>query len=77
MVNSLDGKSSAELPLPPDESETIQLPGRRTPVQLLGLSWGELRTGREAGRRGKEARLRFRMHSDQATAMHLTLHSGV
>src|SRR5207237_3224321 len=59
----------AGLPLVLDESLTCRVPGRATPVQFLGIAWGELRRGYEIGRRGDEARRRFRMPAAAAWAV--------
>jgi predicted MPP superfamily phosphohydrolase len=59
---------SAGLPLLLDESGVFTVPGRRTPVQMMGISWGELKRGSEMGRIGREARRWYRKPSDQMTA---------
>jgi predicted MPP superfamily phosphohydrolase len=56
----------AGLPLLLDESKTIRVAGRATPVQILGVTWGETVLGREVHRHGKDANLRFRKSSAQA-----------
>jgi predicted MPP superfamily phosphohydrolase len=58
----------AGLPLLLDETKTINLPGRTTPIQMLGVSWGELKRGSDLGRIGREARRMYRKHSDARTA---------
>jgi predicted MPP superfamily phosphohydrolase len=55
-----DGMRAAGLPLLLDEARTFRVPGRSTPVQLLGASWGALKFGREMDRGGRDANLRFR-----------------
>jgi predicted MPP superfamily phosphohydrolase len=42
------------------------VPGRRTPVQMMGISWGELKRGSEMGRIGREARRSYRQSSAEA-----------
>ena len=56
----------AGLPLLLDESMTFRLPGRATPVQFLGTTWGELKSGRELHRHGKERDYWFREYSNGA-----------
>jgi predicted MPP superfamily phosphohydrolase len=58
----------AGLPLLLDESKTINLPGRTTPIQMLGVAWGELKRGSDLGRIGREARRMYRKHSNARTA---------
>ena len=60
-----DGMRAMGLPLLVDEARTFRLPGRATPVQLLGASWGELKFGREMGRHGRDANKRFRDPTDE------------
>ena len=50
----------AGLPLLLDESATFRIPGRATPVQCLGIAWGDSRLGREIGYFGWKGSLRFR-----------------
>lgn len=63
----------AGLPLLLDETKTFRIPGRSTPVQMLGISWGELKRGSEMGRSGRDRDRRFRVYSDEATAASLHL----
>jgi predicted MPP superfamily phosphohydrolase len=63
-----DGMRAMGMPLLIDETRTFRLPGRTTRVQLLGASWGELKFGREMGRHGRDANIRFRDPSDEWTA---------
>ena len=56
----------AGLPLLLDESMTFRVPGRATPVQFLGTTWGELKSGRELHRHGKERDYWFREYSNKA-----------
>jgi predicted MPP superfamily phosphohydrolase len=58
----------AGLPLLLDESATFTVPGRRTPVQMLGITWGVLKRGSEMGRMGREASRWYRQTNDQNTA---------
>lgn len=51
---------SGDIPLLLDEAMTLRVPGRRTPVQLLGLRWspeGNVPNGGAGGRRGGEANI--------------------
>ena len=50
----------AGVPLLLDEQRVFRVPGRATPVQFLGITWGELKTGRELGRHGKHANTIYR-----------------
>lgn len=50
----------AGAPLLLDEQRVFRVPGRATPVQFLGITWGELKTGRELGRHGKHANTIYR-----------------
>jgi predicted MPP superfamily phosphohydrolase len=59
---------SARLPLLLDESMTFSIPGRATPVQFLGISWGELITGKQLQKVGKARNHFFREPSDSARA---------
>jgi uncharacterized protein len=56
----------AGLPLLLDESKTFRLPGRPTPVQCLGITWGELKTGAQLHRHGKDRDRLFRESTDEA-----------
>jgi predicted MPP superfamily phosphohydrolase len=58
---------SAGLPLLLDESMLFSLPGRRTPVQMMGIAWGEFKRGSEIGRIGREARRWYRRAGEEAT----------
>jgi predicted MPP superfamily phosphohydrolase len=58
----------AGMPLLLDESRTFTVPGRATPVQMMGISWGVMMRGSEQGRIGREARRWYRKPSDEATA---------
>jgi predicted MPP superfamily phosphohydrolase len=55
-----NGMRDAGMPLLVDEARTFRVPGRVTPVQLLGASWGELLYGWETGRGGRDRDKRFR-----------------
>jgi predicted MPP superfamily phosphohydrolase len=55
-------------PLLLDESRTFRLPGRSTPIQMLGIAWGELKQGRELGIFGADADRWFRHPSESITA---------
>ena len=54
-----DAIKAAGLPLLLDETATFA-PGGRTPVQFLGVTWGDLKTGSELHRSGRERDLLFR-----------------
>jgi hypothetical protein len=56
----------AGLPLLLDEAMTFRVPGRTTPVQFLGTTWGDLLSGRELHRTGSERDLWFREYSNEA-----------
>ena len=56
----------AGLPLLLDETMTLRVPGRTTPVQFLGTTWGALLSGKELHRAGKERDLWFREYSNEA-----------
>jgi predicted MPP superfamily phosphohydrolase len=58
----------ARLPLLLDETMTFRVPGRRTPVQMMGITWGEPRLGRDVGQVGKMAARHFRIPTDEWTA---------
>ena len=58
----------AGLPLLLDSTLTFRIPGRLTPVQFSGISWGERKRGSEMGRTGKDARRMFRVYSQPETA---------
>jgi predicted MPP superfamily phosphohydrolase len=58
----------AGLPLLLDESIVFKVPGRATPVQFLGLTWGELLRGWQTGRRWREAQRWYRVDSAEAMA---------
>jgi predicted MPP superfamily phosphohydrolase len=62
------GMRDAGLPLLLDEARTFRVPGRATPVQMLGATWGELKWGYELGRRGRDRDKRFRDPNDRAMA---------
>jgi hypothetical protein len=55
-------------PLLLDEAMTIRVPGRATPVQFLGATWGELLWGWQLKRWGRDAKLRFREPSKDWSA---------
>ena len=59
---------NAGWPLLLDENKVFKLPGRVTPVQMLGISWGELRLGSEIGQWGKAGKLMHRHPTDEAMA---------
>jgi predicted MPP superfamily phosphohydrolase len=58
----------AGLPLLLDESTTFKLPGRKTPVQMMGISWGVLKSGSEMHRIGRERWRWYRENKDENTA---------
>jgi hypothetical protein len=58
----------AGLPLLLDGARTVRAPGRATPVQLMGIAWGEMKYGRELGRGGRYADRRYRDPSEARTA---------
>jgi uncharacterized protein len=55
------------LPLLLDDARTFRVPGRRTPVQFLGINWGELKFGREMGMAGRAATKKYRDYTKEAT----------
>lgn len=57
----------AGLPLLLDEARTLDV-GRKTRVQLLGITWGAAKLGSELGKREKYANKMFREQSETATA---------
>jgi predicted MPP superfamily phosphohydrolase len=59
---------AAGMPLLLDESRTITLAGRSTPLQFSGITWGEWKRGDQIGRIGREAERWYRMRSDEAMA---------
>lgn len=59
---------NAGWPLLLDESKVFKLPGRVTPVQMLGITWGELKLGSEIGQWGKAGKLMHRHPTDEAMA---------
>lgn len=59
-----DHLKSAGLPLLLNEATTVRIPGRQTPVQFLGETWGEMKTGKDLGHWGKSAAYRFRVRDD-------------
>jgi predicted MPP superfamily phosphohydrolase len=59
---------SAGMPLLLDETITFNVPGRLTPVQFLGITWGKMTTGKALGRIGREAGRSYRVPSDEAMA---------
>jgi len=59
---------NAGWPLLLDESKVFKLRGRVTPVQMLGITWGELRIGSEIGEHGKSGKLMHRHPTDEAMA---------
>lgn len=61
-----DDFRDAGLPLLLDEATTFRIPGRTTPVQFLGTTWGELKSGAELHRHGKERGYWFREYSNEA-----------
>ena len=63
---------SAGAPLLLDEQQTFHIPGRVTPVQLLGITWGDLKKGREMGRHGRSAEVLFRDPTPEAQAASVT-----
>ena len=56
----------AGLPLLLDESRSFPVPGRRTPVQFLGITWGDLMTGRQLHHYGADRDTFFREYSNAA-----------
>lgn len=61
-----DEVRDAGLPLLLDEARTLRIPGRATPVQFLGTTWGELKSGIELHRHGEERGWWFREYSNEA-----------
>lgn len=61
-----DAFRDAGLPLLLDEAKTFRIPGRATPVQFLGTTWGELKSGVELHRHGEERGSWFREYSNEA-----------
>jgi len=59
---------SAGFPLLLDEAMTIQLPGRATPLQFLGMSWGELLLGNQLHKIGRARKFHFRETGDAQRA---------
>jgi predicted MPP superfamily phosphohydrolase len=55
-------------PLLLDENKLFKVPGRQTPVQMLGIAWGELKLGSEIGQWGKGANMMHRHPTDEAMA---------
>jgi len=60
------GLKDRELPLLLDESMLCRIPGRATPVQFLGVTWGELRHGSGLAV-GEERKKRYRTFDKGAT----------
>jgi hypothetical protein len=60
------GIRDAGLPLLLDETMRFRVPGRPTPVQFLGTTWGELKSGVELKRHGKERNYWFREYGEEA-----------
>lgn len=58
----------AGLPLLLDEAMTVRVAGRATPVQFLGITWGNLKFGSQIHRHGRERNRRFRVESDETAA---------
>lgn len=56
------------LPLLLDDARTFRVPGRATPVQFLGITWGELKFGREMGLLGRSANNKYREYKKEAAA---------
>jgi predicted MPP superfamily phosphohydrolase len=56
----------AGLPLLLDAALTRRVPGRATPIQFLGLTWGDPARGIDIGRYGKDSRKMFREYTDDA-----------
>jgi predicted MPP superfamily phosphohydrolase len=57
----------AGVPLLLDATATFNVPGRSTPVQFMGITWGELKTGREMGKIGREGRRMYRDPKKEVT----------
>jgi predicted MPP superfamily phosphohydrolase len=55
-------------PLLLDETKVIKVAGRGTPIQMMGIAWGELRLGKEIGEWGKSAKKMHRVPSEEAMA---------
>lgn len=55
-------------PLLLDETRVFKVAGRATPVQMMGVVWGELKLGKEIGQWGKAARIMHRVPSEEALA---------
>jgi predicted MPP superfamily phosphohydrolase len=58
----------AGLPLLLDETKVLQIPGRATPIQMMGITWGDLKRGSDLGRIGREASRWYRKPSAAHTA---------
>jgi predicted MPP superfamily phosphohydrolase len=61
----------AGMPLLLDESRVCHVPGRSTPVQFLGIAWGEIKLGSQIRSRRKDRNKRYRVASDYATGVSL------
>lgn len=59
------GMKDQGMPLLLDESMVAIPRGPQWPIQLMGITWGELQWGRDIGREGKDRDVRFRVYSDQ------------
>jgi predicted MPP superfamily phosphohydrolase len=57
----------AGLPLLLDETKVLRIPGRATPIQMMGITWGDLKRGSDLGRIGREARRWYRKPSKEHT----------
>ncbi|HSU68564.1 MAG TPA: metallophosphoesterase [Tepidisphaeraceae bacterium] len=60
------GLKDAGLPLLLEEAMTLRVRGRATPVQFLGITWGELKRGSEMHRVGRERNLLYRKYTPAA-----------
>jgi len=50
-----------------DDHKVFNVKGRSTPVQMLGITWGELKKGKELGHWGKDAEEWNRVSSEEYT----------
>ena len=72
-MGGFDAWRDAGLPLLLDSALTFRVPGRATPVQLMGIQWGDLMKGSEIGHTGEEADRTYRVYSADATAASVRL----
>jgi len=57
---------NAGFPLLLDEAKSFRLPGRATPVQFLGMTWGDLIPGSKLHKIGRARQYNYREPSDEA-----------